>query len=97
MGSALEKTSQELHSLGSATTVARAARSTSSTVSDSQASTETVNDAWASVRQVSKDGDVVWSTTQESKGAKYKGPTADMADKIVKQLMHDISRLEDSR
>jgi hypothetical protein len=63
-------------------------------INDSQASTETVNDARAAVRLVSKDGDVVWSTTQESKGAKYKGATADVAEKIVKQLLHDIEKLE---
>lgn len=66
-------------------------------ISDSQALTETVNDARAAVRLVSKDGDVVWSTTQESKGAKYKGATADVAEKIVKQLLHDIEKLEHPR
>jgi hypothetical protein len=64
-------------------------------ISDSQASTETVNDARAAVRLVSMDGDVVWSTTQESKGAKYRGAAADVADKIVKQLLRDIAKAED--
>lgn len=63
-------------------------------IDDSQSSIETVNDARASVRLISKDGDMVWSTTQESKGAKYKGAIADVADKIVKQLMRDLARLE---
>lgn len=63
-------------------------------IDDSQASVETVNDARAAVRLVSKDGDVIWSTTQESKGAKYKGATADVAEKIVKQLLRDIEKLE---
>lgn len=63
-------------------------------ISDSEASIETINDARASVRLVTKDGDVVWSTTQESKGAKYKGATADVADKIVKQLMRDLAKLD---
>ncbi len=62
-------------------------------IADSQASVETVNDARAAVRLVSPDGDVVWSTTQESKGAKYKGATADVADKVVKQLLWDIDKL----
>jgi hypothetical protein len=35
---------------------------------------------------------VVWSTTQESKGAKYKSAGADVADKIVKQLLRDIEK-----
>ena len=59
-------------------------------ISDSEASVETVNDARLAVRLVSSDGDVVWSTTQESKGAKYKGATADVADKVVKQLLWDL-------
>jgi hypothetical protein len=63
-------------------------------IDDSQASVETVNDARAAVRLVSRDGDVVWSTTQESKGAKYKGATADVAEKIVKQLLRDLAKLD---
>jgi hypothetical protein len=62
-------------------------------ISDSQASVETVNDARMAVRLVSTDGDVVWSTTQESRGAKYRGAMADVADKAVKQLLYDIERL----
>lgn len=61
--------------------------------SDSQASTETVNDARLAVRLVSADGDVIWTTTKESKGAKYKGASADVADQIVKQLIRDLDKL----
>jgi len=61
--------------------------------SDSQAATITVNDARIAVRLVASDGDVMWSTTQESKGAKYKGASADVADKIAKQLVRDIDKL----
>jgi len=61
-------------------------------IADSQASTETVNDARMAVRLVSSDGDVLWSTTQESKGAKYKGASADVAEKVVKQLMWDLEK-----
>jgi hypothetical protein len=102
-GSTLEKTSQEMHALGAATVVAGASASRNGAVAremgiaDSQASVETVNDARASVRLISKDGDVVWSTTQESKGAKYKGAAADVADKIVKQLMRDLAKLEGAK
>jgi curli biogenesis system outer membrane secretion channel CsgG len=63
-------------------------------IADSQASTETVNDARMAVRLVSSDGDVLWSTTQESKGAKYKGASADVAEKVVKQLMWDLEKLQ---
>jgi hypothetical protein len=134
-GAALEKTSQEFHSLGSSTAVASAAghsngsisgnssssiygnsRSVSgssqgslsgsshggfiagaSSIDDAQASTETINDARVAVRLVSVDGDVVWSTTQESRGAKYKSSTADAADKIVKQLLRDLAKLDGTR
>lgn len=61
--------------------------------SDSQSSTETVNDARLAVRLVSTDGDVIWTTTKESKGAKYKGASADVADQIVKQLVWDLDKL----
>jgi hypothetical protein len=61
---------------------------------DSTASTETINDARVAVRLVAADGDVIWSTTQESRGAKYKGASADVADKVVKQLMRDLEKLQ---
>jgi curli biogenesis system outer membrane secretion channel CsgG len=60
---------------------------------DSKASTETIDDARLAVRLVSPDGDVLWASTQESKGAKFKGASADVADKIVKQLLRDIERM----
>ena len=61
---------------------------------DSTASTETINDARVAVRLVAADGDVIWSTTQESRGAKYKGSSADVADKVVKKLMVDLDKLQ---
>lgn len=61
---------------------------------DSAASTETINEARVAVRLVAADGDVIWSTTQESHGAKYKGASADVADKVIKQLMRDLERLQ---
>ena len=63
---------------------------------DSVASTETLHEARVAVRLVGTDGDVIWTTTQESKGAKYKGASADVADKCVKQLLHDVEKLEGS-
>jgi hypothetical protein len=44
----------------------------------------------AAVRLVNRDGDVIWSTTQESGGAKFRGASADVAAKVVKQLLADI-------
>lgn len=43
-------------------------------IEDSQASNVTVNDARLVVRLVSVDGDVLWSTTQESKAESTKAP-----------------------
>jgi curli biogenesis system outer membrane secretion channel CsgG len=62
--------------------------------SDSSVNTETVNEARIAVRLVNPDGDVIWTSTQESKGAKYKGASADVADKCVKQLLRDVEKLD---
>lgn len=53
---------------------------------------ERKHEATAAVRLVTKDGDVIWSTTQESQGAKFKGASADVADKVIRQLITDIER-----
>jgi curli biogenesis system outer membrane secretion channel CsgG len=63
-------------------------------IDDSSVNTETIDRASASVRLVNGDGDVIWSTTAESHGAKYKGAIADVADKIVAQLMRDCDKAE---
>jgi hypothetical protein len=53
---------------------------------------ERKHEAMAAVRLVDKSGDVIWATTQESLGAKFRGSSADVADKIVKQLLADIDK-----
>ena len=53
---------------------------------------ERKHEAAAYVRLVNKDGDVIWATTQESLGAKFRGASADVADKIVKQLVADVEK-----
>jgi hypothetical protein len=53
---------------------------------------ERKHEAYASVRLCNKDGDVLWSTTQESLGAKFRGASADVAAKIAHQLMIDYDR-----
>jgi curli biogenesis system outer membrane secretion channel CsgG len=63
-------------------------------ISDSSVNTETVEQARVSIRLVNSDGDVIWTTTQESKGAKYKGASADAADLCIKQLLRDVNKLE---
>ena len=62
--------------------------------SDSSVNTETITEARVAIRLVNPDGDVIWTSTQESKGAKYKGSSADIADKCVKQLLRDVEKLE---
>jgi curli biogenesis system outer membrane secretion channel CsgG len=111
-GTAIEKTSQEVHASGESTAVAGAAgaisgsanRSSASVtgasvahaagIEDSVLSTETIDRAAVAVRLVATDGDLIWATTQESKGAKFKGASADVAQKVVKQLLSDIEKME---
>ena len=119
-GTALEKTSQEVHAYGESTSVGSAAGGTHGEVSgtvingtgtvsgsssggfaarhmgtsDSSLHTETVDRARISIRLVDSDGDVIWTTTQESKGAKYKGASAEVADMCVKQLVRDVEKME---
>jgi hypothetical protein len=60
--------------------------------SESDHSTDRRHEAVAAVRLVNKDGDVIWSTTQESLGAKFRGASADVADKITGKLKEDFER-----
>lgn len=53
---------------------------------------ERKHEAVASVRLTNKDGDVIWSTTQESLGGKFRGASVDVAEKISKQLADDFER-----
>jgi hypothetical protein len=50
------------------------------------------HEASASLRMVNCDGDVIWSTTQESAGAKFHGAMADVAEKIARQLIEDVRK-----
>lgn len=60
--------------------------------SDSLHTAERKHEATASVRLVTKDGDVIWSTTQESTGSKFRGASLDVAEKITRQLLADFAR-----
>ena len=55
---------------------------------------ERKHEAYAAVRLCNKDGDVLWSTTQESLGAKFRGASADVAAKIAHQLTVDVLRTQ---
>jgi hypothetical protein len=56
---------------------------------ESRHTEERKHEAIATVRLVSKDGDVIWSATAESLGGKFMGASADVADKIAKRLVTD--------
>jgi hypothetical protein len=77
----------------------RRSRSGSVTVGEQESTriAERKHEATASVRLVSKDGDVLWSTTQESLGAKFRGASADVADKVTRQLRKDYDVARQAR
>ena len=81
---------------GSASGGSRGAANTSTGASVGQNETSSISErkheASAAVRLVNKDGDVIWSTTQESQGAKFRGSSADVADKITRRLIDDIQK-----
>jgi hypothetical protein len=57
---------------------------------ESHHSEERKHEAIATVRLVSKDGDVLWSATAESFGGKFLGASADVADKLAKRLAIEV-------
>lgn len=59
---------------------------------ESEHSSERRHEAVAAVRLINKDGDVIWATTQESLGAKFRGASTDVADKITARLKEDFAR-----
>jgi len=73
----------------------RSSRSMGSSIGGGESSEvkERKHEALATVRLVNKDGDVLWSTTQESGGAKFHGASADVAEKIAKQLVAEYERV----
>jgi hypothetical protein len=59
---------------------------------ESEHSSERRHEAIAAVRLVTKEGDVIWATVQESTGAKFRGASADVAEKITAKLKEDFER-----
>ncbi len=53
---------------------------------------ERKHEALATVRLVNKDGDVIWSATEESLGAKFAGASVDVVERITKKLAADYRR-----
>jgi hypothetical protein len=64
---------------------------------ESNHSVERKHEASAAIRLVNKDGDVIWSSTQESQGGKFKGSMADVADKITRKLADDVLKARAAR
>lgn len=58
---------------------------------------ERKHEATVAVRLVNKEGDVIWSTTQESLGGKFRGAGADAAGKVTRQLTDDFARAKSLR
>ncbi len=83
-----------LGSSGTSRSTSRLGRGMSAGVGQNESSriAERKHEASASVRLVNKAGDVIWSTTQESQGGKFKGASADVADLIAKQLTEDYQK-----
>ena len=54
------------------------------------------HEANASVRLVDTNGDVLWSTTQESGGGKFRGAAADVADRVAKNLMDAVRKAREA-
>ena len=59
---------------------------------ESRHTKERKHEAYAAVRLCNRDGDVLWSTTQESLGGKFRGASADVAAKVARQLTLDMDR-----
>jgi hypothetical protein len=58
---------------------------------ESARQTERKHEAVAAIRLVSKDGDVIWSTLQESAGTKFRNASVDLVRKTVDQLKQDVA------
>ncbi len=59
---------------------------------ESRHTRERKHEAYATVRLCNREGDVLWSTTQESLGGKFRGASADVAAKVAHQLALDVDR-----
>jgi hypothetical protein len=63
--------------------------------SESSKIEERKHEAMATVRLVNKDGDVIWSATEESLGAKFMGASVDVVDRIAKKLSSDYRKAKE--
>jgi hypothetical protein len=65
--------------------------------SESSHSRERKHEASAAIRLVDSNGDVIWSTTQESTGGKFRGAMADIAEKIAQKLVDDTKKAREPK
>lgn len=63
----------------------------SGTDREAHRSREVKHDAFAALRLVNRDGDVIWSTTQESSGGKFRGASEDVAARVARQVREDFA------
>jgi hypothetical protein len=77
---------------GAASMARRSSRYASIGVTESENSRiqERKHEAVAAVRLVSRNGDILWSTTQESEGAKFRSASADVAERVARKLVTDL-------
>lgn len=52
------------------------------------------HEAYAAIRLVNRAGDTLWSTTQESLGSKFHSASADVGEKVARQIALDMDRLQ---
>lgn len=66
----------------------------SSSISDreSRRIRERKHEAYAAVRLCGRDGDVLWTATEESDGGKFRGASADVAAKVARDLTFALER-----
>ncbi len=81
----------------SGTTSSRHSRGIGVTDSETSEIEERRHETSASIRLVNSDGDVIWSSTQESAGGKFRGAMADIADRIARQLVEDTRKARAAR
>ncbi len=58
---------------------------------ESARQTERKHEAVAAIRLVDKDGDIIWSTLQQSAGTKFRNASVDLVRKVVDQLKQDMT------
>lgn len=64
---------------------------------ESSSRRERRHEAIAAIRLVLNSGEVIWSTTQESPGEKFKGSSVAVADKVVEELAGAYRRAQIAR